>query len=262
MFRKLKSLIKRIDDLFFKSQIQNYLYQRKVSLSLVNLINYNNAHLSTTYFSKDITNILSDLCDKYGSDKGELNNSGQPYLWPAHSYTEYYGRIFSHCRLKIKKVFECGIGSPNPKIPCTMGEKGRPGASLRVWRDYFPYANVYGADIDENILFNEERIKTFYLNQLDPLSIKNFWDNVGEQDFDFIVDDGLHTFIAGITLFKNSISKLSQEGIYVIEDVNIDDLLLYRNFFDNQKFNVDYVVLKQPKLQQEFLVVIRKKQAL
>ena len=49
---------------------------------------------------------------------------------------------------------------------------GKPGASLRVWRDYFPNAIIYGADIDKDILFAEERIKTFYIDQLDPVAIK------------------------------------------------------------------------------------------
>ena len=143
-----------------------------------------------------------------------------------------------------------------------MGSVGHPGASLRVWRDYFPNANVYGADIDKDILFSEERIKTFYIDQLNPSSIKDFWEKVNTKDFDLIVDDGLHTFKAGITLFKNSIFKLSKTGIYVIEDINITDLPLYFDFFTKTEYNVDYVALKRPKLNHEFILVIRKKQSI
>ena len=78
--------------------------------------------------------------------------------------------------------------------------------------------------------------------------------------FDFMVDDGLHNFDAGITLFKNSISKLSKNGIYVIEDVKIDEIPLYRNFFDRNEYNVDYVALKQPNLIKGFIVIIRQKE--
>ena len=46
----------------------------------------------------------------------------------------------------------------------------------------------------------------------------------------------------------------------MIEDVKIEDLILYKDFFDEQDFNVDYVLIKQPRLLPEFLVVIRKKQ--
>ena len=34
-----------------------------------------------------------------------------------------------------------------------MTASGKPGASLRVWRDYFNNAQVIGADIDKRILF-------------------------------------------------------------------------------------------------------------
>ena len=260
MLNYSKAILRNIDDSINKGRLKLFFYRNRVYSKLKSLMRDKNNLFSTIYFKKDLTNILSQLCDKYGSDKGEIDNSHQPYNWPAHSYSEYYYRLFSHCRLGIKKVFECGIGTTNTNIPCSMGEKGKPGASLRVWRDFFPNATIYGADIDKNILFSEKRIKTFYIDQLDSKAISNFWKNIGLFDFDFIVDDGLHTFKAGITLFKNSIERLSQTGIYVIEDVKIEDLILYKDFFDEQDFNVDYVLIKQPKLLPEFLVVIRKKQ--
>jgi hypothetical protein len=52
-----------------------------------------------------------------------------------------------------------------------MGRTGTPGASLRAWRDYFPNAEIYGADIDREILFEEERISAFYVNQLSESAI-------------------------------------------------------------------------------------------
>ena len=103
-----------------------------------------------------------------------------PFPWPAHTYADYYHSLFSHCRSTVKNVFECGIGTNNPDVPSSMGIHGKPGASLRVWyslfcttngllqRDYFPNATVYGADVDANVLFEEERIKTFHVNKLDP----------------------------------------------------------------------------------------------
>jgi len=117
-----------------------------------------------------------------------------------------------------------------------------------------------GADIDENCLFQEERIRTHYVDQLDPVSIQQFWNWVGVGDFNFILDDGLHTFEAGSNLFLNSIDYLSKTGIYVIEDVSTRDLLRYKEFFETTKFLVDYVSLFRPnsRLMDNNLVVIRK----
>jgi hypothetical protein len=69
------------------------------------------------------------------------------------------------------KVFECGVGTNNPNITSNMGVNGQPGASLRVWRDYFQNAEVFGADIDRGILFEEQRIRTFYVDQTNKDSI-------------------------------------------------------------------------------------------
>ena len=83
-----------------------------------------------------------------------------------------------------------------------MTASGKPGASLRVWRDYFNNAQVIGADIDKRILFQEDRINTYEVNQLNPTSIKNMWSNIKYDNFDIIIDDGLHTLKAGLTFFK------------------------------------------------------------
>ena len=56
-----------------------------------------------------------------------------------------------------------------------MGSTGQPGASLKMWRDYFPNAMIFGADIDKDILFNDQRITTFYVDQLNSDSIKEMW---------------------------------------------------------------------------------------
>lgn len=130
------------------------------------------AFRATFYYSKNNECEFASLCDKYGSDKGEISSTGHPYPWPSHTYSDYYIRLWSHCRKNVKKVFECGLGTNNPNLPSSMGILGKPGASLRVWRDYFPNAQIYGADIDKEILFTEERIKTYFINQLIPESIK------------------------------------------------------------------------------------------
>jgi hypothetical protein len=213
-----------------------------------------------SFYRKNYECELSRLCDYYGSDKGEVQSTGHPYPWPSHTYADYYSSLFSHCRLAPTKVFECGLGTNNPDIVSSMGVNGKPGASLRVWRDYFPNAKIYGADIDKEVLFEEDRIKTFYVDQLDPESIHDLWVEVGVNDFDFMLDDGLHTFEAGSTLFLNSISRLAQHGVYVIEDVNGPDLREYEMFFSQLNYRVEFISLHRPgmDLNDNSLVVIRK----
>ena len=106
-------------------------------------------------------------------------------------------------------------------IKSNMTENAEPGASLRVWKDYFVNANIFGGDIDKNILFEEDRIKTYFVDQLNVSSIKIMWEKTGVEKFDIIIDDGLHEPKANLNFFFNSIHKLKENGIYIIEDVAI-----------------------------------------
>jgi hypothetical protein len=119
---------------------------------------------------------------------------------------------------------------------------------------------VCGADIDKDVLFEEDRIKTFYVNQLDANAIRELWQSVGEIAFDFMVDDGLHTFEAGSTFFSHSIDKLADTGIYVIEDVSVAELFRYKDFFRQTDYIVDYVAMHRPGLPlwRNNLVVVRR----
>jgi hypothetical protein len=185
--------------------------------------------------------ILNGLCEKYGSDKGAIKDYGHPYPWPSHTYADFYERLFGHCRFEIKNVFECGLGSNNINVASNMTINGKPGASLRVWRDYFPNANIYGADIDRDILFAEERIQTFYCDQTNRSSIASLWDQVKDVKFCLMIDDGLHTFDAGVALFENSFHMLRDGGVYIIEDVNVKDTVRFRNHFNSKQMSCDIV---------------------
>lgn len=216
-------------------------------------------HKITLYYNKPSSNLFAQLCDRYGSDKGSLQKTGHVFDWPVHSYGDFYAGLFSHCRFHVRRVFECGIGTTNAALPSNMGPGGRPGASLRVWRDYFPNATVIGVDIDRDILFQEERIKTCYMDQTEPGSIAAVWQEAGG-DFDLMVDDGLHRFEAGRCLFEHAIGQLTPHGVYIIEDVKVSDLLKYQQFFAGQEYDVQYVTLYRPgsDLHDNNLVVIRK----
>lgn len=193
-------------------------------------------HYSASSFSS-----FAALCDRYGSDKGTRSGGPHPYGHPPHMYADFYASLFDHCRMSVRKVFECGLGTNNPHIPSNMGITGRPGASLRAWRDYFPNAFVYGADIDREVLFTEDRIATFYVDQTCPTSIAALWNDADLKEFDIIIDDGLHTFEAGVTFFEHSHARLRPGGVYVIEDVTLPTLERFAGYFASRSWEVAFV---------------------
>lgn len=203
--------------------------------------------------------LLARLCDKYGSDKGTDKRGSTPYPWPAHTYVRFYEQLFSHCRESITSVLECGIGTNNPTLTSTMGAQGAPGASLRVWRDYFPNANIVGVDIDREILFEDERIITQFVDQTNQETVREMWAAIGNIEMDLIIDDGLHTFAAARSFFEASIAHLKTSGIYVIEDVLAEDLSQFVAYFEGSPFDVDYVSLYRHgvALGDNVLIVVR-----
>jgi SAM-dependent methyltransferase len=152
---------------------------------------------------------------KHGSDKGNENIQTS---W--HNYTLVYYNLFKDMKDKKLRIFELGLGTNNTALPSNMGPHGSPGASLRGWAEFFENATVFGADIDRDILFQTDRIKTYYCDQLNAKEIKEMWDNPElSEEFDIIVEDGLHTFDANVCFFENSIHKLKRGGFYIIEDI-------------------------------------------
>ena len=177
--------------------------------------------------------VRTELCEimgLFGSDKGDYNIEKSP-----HNYTTLYYELFKDMKFNKLRIFELGLGTNNLDVLSNMGVNGKPGASLKGWKKFFPNAEIYGADIDKRILFNEDRIKTFYCDQTNPAIIKDMYDNNIElnDNLDIIIEDGWHTFPAQVCFFENSIHKLKKGGIYIIEDVH-KNLIEDENFYPNQ----------------------------
>jgi SAM-dependent methyltransferase len=165
---------------------------------------------------------LCSIMEKHGSDKGSLTMRNR------HNYTTLYYELLKSWRLRELRVFELGLGTNFTDVKSNMGSNGKPGASLRGWAEFFPNARIFGADIDKRVLFQEDRIQTFYCDQLDPVAIKGMWLQKDlKEGFDLIVEDGLHEYAANVCFFENSIRKLKPGGIYSIEDIRSQDLALF-----------------------------------
>jgi len=180
-------------------------------------------------FDEKKSTLLCEIMGRYGSDKGSINIE-----YSHHNYTTFYYSIFKNLRENQLRVFELGLGTNNTNISSNMGPGGKPGASHFGWSEFFYNSHIFGADIDSNILFNTNKIKTFYCDQTNPEIIKKMWVEPDLQDnFDIIVEDGLHTFNANVIFFENSIHKLKPNGYFIIEDIRICDEYLFENKIKN-----------------------------
>jgi len=102
---------------------------------------------------------LCKLAKKYNTDK-----------YYAHEYTQHYHNYFNPIKHKVYNLLEIGIWE---------------GASLRMWRDYFPNAEIVGIDIDESKMCTEDRITSLNMDGTNTKLITDLF-----KEFDIIIDDG------------------------------------------------------------------------
>ena len=152
---------------------------------------------------------LLELIDNNNTDKNTT-----------HSYIELYEKLLSSKRETAQNVLEIGIGD----------FKEKNGGSIKLWRDYFTNAKIYGVDIlssdrvmdelfnDSRVIlhtssdgYNEEFFKTKFLNK----NIK----------FDFMLDDGPHTLESMKTFIRLYSQIIADNGILIIEDVQSIEII-------------------------------------
>jgi hypothetical protein len=199
----------------------------------------------------DIPNNLANIMTKYGSDKGGgLSNEFifhniRPSNQVCHNYTFFYEYLFNEYRSEKITIFEMGVG-----VPSCMGTWA---GSLKGWKEYFYNSEIFSADFDANYLYQDERIKSFFVDQESGESIDKLWAQLPQYNFDLIIDDGPHTFTSNLLFFKKSINKLKAGGIYIIEDVDtlfIDDLYNQISSFcinDGIECDLEKLIIPWPK---------------
>ena len=120
---------------------------------------------------------LEQLCQNSLTDKNTT-----------HSYLELYEKLLINKKETAKNVLEVGIGDFGPKN----------GGSIKLWKDYFTSAIIYGLDIlpihrviDE--LKNNDRVVLY--TSVDAYDTNFFNTNFVNKNikFDFMLDDGPHT---------------------------------------------------------------------
>ncbi len=191
---------------------------------------------------------LHKLCQKHGTDKGHTDiathNFGKRRGY-THDYASVYDLLFSQSRNNIEHLLECGIATLDRRdgINPKDSNENSLGPSLRMWREYFANATITGIDIDSNCLFTDERIETYQCDQTNAQSIKQFLNQIPDRKFDIVIDDGLHRYHAGITLFENVIDRLTDHGVYVIEDIRQRDVWQYAEYFKNKNYATRFFIM-------------------
>lgn len=131
-----------------------------------------------------------------------------------HSYLDLYQKLLYSKKETAKNVLEVGIGDFNYKN----------GGSIKLWRDFFTNATIYGVDvlsidrvIDE--LINHPKVVLYTsTNAYDENVFKNIFLDKNIK-FDFMLDDGPHTLESMILFIKLYSQIMTDDGILIIEDI-------------------------------------------
>jgi len=171
-----------------------------------------------------------------------------------HFYTPFYYELLKN--KPIKKVLEMGIGTME-----TMGHvsKYKIGASLYMWQEFFPEAQIFGADISPKAMIRGKRIKTYICDETDEKQIKRLVNKVGS-DVDLFIDDASHFVSHQIYLAKTILPLLKKDVIYIIEDVGMPDHVKKALIdYDCHVPRLPYKNYKQSHVSKDRLLVVKNK---
>lgn len=149
---------------------------------------------------------ISSTFNGFGSDKSE---SGLTPL-----YQILLGSLPDDANL-----LEIGIGTNNPGLISSMGKYGKPGASLFAYNELVDDCNIFGVDIDPNIIFSFGSIKTTVADQTLPSSLMGLPAKFDVDSFDLIIDDGLHSPGANLNSLAFALKYCKPGGLIWIEDI-------------------------------------------
>lgn len=158
----------------------------------------------------------NDLREVYKRHQGHGLGTGDK--GNAHTYIDVYNIIFREYRYKKISLLEIGILE---------------GHSIRMWKEYFINAKIYGYDINDKTHLKLSDNSTTII-KADATEEKNFHDNI---TYDIIIDDGSHIVSDQIKSFEILKPKLNQNSLYIIEDVLENNIEIIQNKFNNC-FNV------------------------
>ena len=203
-----------------------------------------------------IRNFINDF-KALGNGKN-LNKLGKIYKTDkigGHFYTQHYQLHFKKFKYKKINLLEIGVGGY--KNPFSGGN------SLRMWKKYFPFGNIFSIDIYDKSPIQERKIKIFKGSQVDDFFLNSVLKETG--DLDLIIDDGSHINEHVIQTFKLLFPKLKKGGIYVIEDtqtsywksyggdsMNLNNPNTMMNFFKSLTDGLNHKEIINPAFQENY----------
>jgi hypothetical protein len=112
------------------------------------------------------------------------------------------------------------------------------GESLRMWRNYFPRATIYGLDIDPDSARRADGFKVFTGSQTDPEFLGHVLDEIGP-DLRVVIDDASHVTAFTMASFEAIFPRLASGSIYFIEDLGLtyDDQGWNEHEWHNRELN-------------------------
>ena len=169
-------------------------------------------------------NILDRMGFVHGTDKSSVRDSDGG-LSIAHDYLRHYDFLFRQFRGEKFSLIELGCLS---------------GASLRMWEQYFPEAEIYGVDLDETTKKNEKGRVHIVIG--DATSQETFDTLKAETGGAFIIiDDASHAWGDQRRSFELFWDMVKPGGFYVIEDLECGSAGAFPEYppkvFDAQPFS-------------------------
>ncbi len=190
--------------------------------------------LQALEFNEDPNSVhLCRIFDDFGSDKGSY-----------HGYHKVYSKIISSLPNSGSLIVEVGIGTNNTDVASHMGKGGRPGASLRAWKELANVERVIGLDVDDRILFTEPNIQTFHLDQTDANSWRKLESEIARESVDLFIDDGLHAPYANLSFLKHAKKFVKPNGYIVVEDISEQSLPIWNLMLNSRIEGIELTLYK------------------
>ena len=212
--------------------------------------------------------IFNSACSAIASDdKSELCNifnyfGSDKATW--HNYSQIYFRLLEPFKEEPLHFFEVGIGTPNDYVPSAMSNGYKYGSSLRGWNSFLKNSQtkICAGDIDPKSFFTSDKIKTGYINQLNPSSIIKFLKvmNADVHGIDFFLDDGLHEFRSNICLLICVWPYIKNGGLYLIEDISQSTLNSLISIISSLSLNANVAIFELPAQPDDNRIICIQKQ--